>query len=125
MSYAQARKLRGSRLTFERFSSLLQCDELPELLHVGDVSLEPCPAVSIPSAPEASSPRGRAADLENQELHAHAPRTYAETTPSTDTDHPRPDPVQMPKAACWPPFDLTPRSVVLMGWAPGLSLNVL
>jgi hypothetical protein len=48
VSYARARKLRGSRLTFERFSSLLQMrDELPELLHVGDVVLELRSAVTI------------------------------------------------------------------------------
>lgn len=35
LSYAQARKLRGSRLTFERFSSLVRMrEELPELFHV-------------------------------------------------------------------------------------------
>lgn len=38
MSYAQARALRGAGLTFERFSSMRY--QLPELLAVGDVSLE-------------------------------------------------------------------------------------
>jgi len=41
MSYAQARKLRGPGLTFERFSSMRY--QLPELLDVGDVSLEVLP----------------------------------------------------------------------------------
>jgi len=42
MSYARARKLRGSRFTFEQFSSLSRMRaELPGLLHVGDASLEP------------------------------------------------------------------------------------
>jgi len=36
ISYAAARKLRGSHLTFERFSSEEMRDELPRLLHVSD-----------------------------------------------------------------------------------------
>lgn len=55
ITYAQARTLRASRLTFERFSSLQQMrDELPELLHVGDISLEPRLSVSLSSAPARS-----------------------------------------------------------------------
>jgi hypothetical protein len=41
LSYAQARKLRGPSLTFERFSSMRY--QLPELLEVGDLSLEAIP----------------------------------------------------------------------------------
>jgi hypothetical protein len=37
MTYAQARKLRGSAMTFERFSSLPMRDELAQLLNLGDV----------------------------------------------------------------------------------------
>lgn len=44
LSYAQARKLRGSNLTFERFSSMRY--QLPELLEVGDVSLEAVPTTA-------------------------------------------------------------------------------
>ena len=41
MSFAQARKLRGPNLTFERFSSMRY--QLPELLKVDDVSQEEIP----------------------------------------------------------------------------------
>jgi hypothetical protein len=44
LSYAQARKLRGPNLTFEGFSSMR--DQLPELLEVGDVSLEAIPTTA-------------------------------------------------------------------------------
>jgi hypothetical protein len=81
VSYAQARKLRGSRLTFERFSCLLSIrDELPELLHVADVSQDPRSAVSLPSAPELPPPRGGAADLVNPQLHAGASRSVSAPT---------------------------------------------
>jgi hypothetical protein len=65
-SYAQARRLRGPGLTFERFASYLQtCDELAELLDrcaeivpVGGVSPEPRPALA--RAPRAIAARVRA-----------------------------------------------------------------
>jgi hypothetical protein len=41
MSYAQAQKLQGADLTFERFASMRY--QLPALLEVGDVSLEVMP----------------------------------------------------------------------------------
>lgn len=41
MSFAQARKLQGPNLTFERFASMRY--QLPELLEVGDVSPEAVP----------------------------------------------------------------------------------
>jgi hypothetical protein len=44
MSYAKARELRGPGLTFERFSSMRY--QLPELLEVGDLSLELLPTTS-------------------------------------------------------------------------------
>ena len=75
VSYAQARKLRISHLTFERFSSLLQMrGELPRLLQVGDVSLEPLPTFTLSAAHEAYRLRGRATDLK-PELHSQAPRS--------------------------------------------------
>jgi hypothetical protein len=44
MSYAKARMLRGANLTFERFSSMRY--QLPELLEVGDFSLEVLPTTA-------------------------------------------------------------------------------
>ena len=41
MSFAEVRKLRGPDLTFEQFSSMRY--QLPELLEVGDISLEEIP----------------------------------------------------------------------------------
>jgi len=72
MTYAEARKLRGSHLTFERFSSLQMRDELPELLHVGNVGLEPVSATL--GAPGLSWSRDRPADPDKQEPSALAPR---------------------------------------------------
>jgi hypothetical protein len=74
ITYGQARKLPGREPTFERFASLpWMRDELPELLHVGDVSLKPHPTVvSLSSATELSRRHG---DLETPGLQAQVRRS--------------------------------------------------
>jgi hypothetical protein len=44
MSYSEAREQRGASLTFERFSAMRY--QLPELLQVGDVSVEALPTTA-------------------------------------------------------------------------------
>ncbi len=87
MSYAQARKLRGTRLTFARFSSLVRMRAaLPELLCVGDLPMEPHPTVSPDWHAGASWRQGEAAGAENADLHPQVPRPAATPRPAVAHD---------------------------------------